>query len=393
MLVFFVITFKFFFMKAKQLRLLFVTVFAGAIILSSCKKNLPPGCLCDCSPNDLVATTSVYASGLNLPRGLKFGPDGNLYVAEAGTGGANTTNSSSCMQVPPPVGPYSGSINGSRISKIVNGAPITVVDNLPSSMDAQGDIMGVGDVAFIGNTLYGVLAGAGCSHGVPSIPNGVIKALPNKKWQMVADLSSFLQGHPVANPNAGDFEPDGTWYSMQAVGNELYAVEPNHGEIDKIDQMGHVSRLIDISATQGHIVPTSIIFHDGSFYMVNLSTFPIPSNSNVYKITLSGKISTVASGFSMAQSIAFDKEGGMYVLEGTTNNPFPTPGTGDVVRIDPSGVKTTLVSGLNFPTAMVMGPDEKLYISNWGFGPPTVGGGQILQVSISCQKQTSKKLD
>jgi len=81
----------------------------------------------------------------------------------------------------------------------------------------------------------------------------------------------------------------------------------------------------------------------------------------------------------------------MYVLEGTTNNPFPTPGTGDVVRIDPTGVKTTIVSGLNFPTAMVMGPDNKLYISNWGFGPPIVGGGQILQVSISCPKQHSGK--
>ena len=27
---------------------------------------------------------SVYASGLKGPRGLKFGPDGALYVAEAG---------------------------------------------------------------------------------------------------------------------------------------------------------------------------------------------------------------------------------------------------------------------------------------------------------------------
>ena len=32
-----------------------------------------------------------YASKLNGPRGLKFGPDGDLYVAEAGTGGTNST--------------------------------------------------------------------------------------------------------------------------------------------------------------------------------------------------------------------------------------------------------------------------------------------------------------
>ena len=29
-------------------------------------------------------TVSVFASGLTSPRGLKFGPDGHLYVAEAG---------------------------------------------------------------------------------------------------------------------------------------------------------------------------------------------------------------------------------------------------------------------------------------------------------------------
>ncbi len=375
-------------MTTKKL-LFFVSVCAGIMVLSSCKKNFSPDCLCNCSPADLVATSSVYASGLNLPRGLKFGPDGTLYVAEAGVGGSNLD--SSCQQVIPPVGPYKGSNTGSRISKISNGQRITVADNLPSSTDAMGDIMGVGDVAYIGNTLYGVLAGAGCSHAVPDIPNGVVQILPNKKWRMFANLSAFIQSHPVANPNPGDFEPDGTWYSLQAVENDLYAVEPNHGEIDKIDRSGHISRLIDVSAIEGHIVPTSIVYHNGSFYMVNLSTFPISGKSNVYKITLDGKISTVYTGFSMAQGIAFDKAGGLYVLEGTTNNPFPTPGTGDVIRIDPSGVRATIVSGLNFPTAMVMGPDNKLYISNWGFGPPLVGNGQILQVSITCQDQTVKK--
>ena len=37
----------------------------------------------------LASQVSVYASGLNNPRGLKFGPDGNLYVAEGGKGGTN----------------------------------------------------------------------------------------------------------------------------------------------------------------------------------------------------------------------------------------------------------------------------------------------------------------
>src|SRR5688572_7826801 len=35
-----------------------------------------------------IDTVSVIATGLNNPRGLNFGADGALYVAEAGSGGA-----------------------------------------------------------------------------------------------------------------------------------------------------------------------------------------------------------------------------------------------------------------------------------------------------------------
>jgi hypothetical protein len=177
------------------------------------------------------------------------------------------------------------------------------VDNLPSSQTSAGTgslISGVADVAFIGNKLYAVLAGAGCSHGVPNIPNGVIRVFPNSSWTLIANLSRFQMNHPVANPNPDDFEPDGTWYSMIAVDGDLYAVEPNHGELDKITPGAPtaatlVSRVVDISASQGHIVPTAIAFHNGNFFVGNLNTFPIvQGSSKIYKITPNGQISVFA---------------------------------------------------------------------------------------------------
>ena len=246
---------------------------------------------------------TVVASGLENPRGLKFGPDGRLYVAEGGLGRTQTTTPNDCEQVPVPVGPYSGSFTA-RISRVDpwTGARSTVADHLPSSQTSPAEgsgVSGVADVAFIDDVLYAVESGAGCSHGLKNTVNSILRIDRNGRVTQVADLSSFLKAHPVAHPNPEDFEPDGTWYSLVAVGDRLYAVEPNHGEIDVINpRTGAISRLVDVSATQGHIVPTSLVQYDGGFLLGNLGVFEPDSSVpvGVRRVSRRGDIDLVAAG-------------------------------------------------------------------------------------------------
>ena len=345
------------------------------------------------------STQTVIARGLQGPRGLKFGPDGMLYVAEAGTGGTNSTVGT-CPQVPAPVGPYKGGRNA-RISRIDKaGNRTTVASGFASSMDGLGGFEGVADLTFLDGTLYALIAGGGCSHGVPNLPNAVVSVnTKNGSWKEVANLSKFLKSHPVKYPNPEDFEPDGTFYSMIAYQNELWVTEPNHGQVLRVQRDGDVFSAIDVSASQGHIVPTAITERDGEFIMGNLNIFPIEPNF-ARIITLShaecsrnsipglqddtgiGKLHIVGSkaGFTTVVGTEFGPDGLLYVLELSVAPGNPAPGNGKVVRVRANGTIEVVASGLSVPTAMTFGPDGNLYVSNFGAAP--AGAGQIVKIRI-----------
>ena len=346
------------------------------------------------------STFTVVASKLEAPRGLRFGPDGELYVAEAGTGGTNSTGTA-CEQVPGPVGPYTGGLNA-RISKIASdGTRTTVASGFPSTQDAMGDLIGVADVAFIGNTLYALVSGGGCSHGNPGISTGIARVNRNTgKWSLIADIGAFLKTHPAQFESADDFEPDGTLYSMIVVDGLLVTVEPNHGQVFAVNPNGgKIFQVIDISASEGHIVPTAIAQWHDSLYLGNLNLFPIdPQWARV--LTLSkgnGLTEDLAPGFDVGRPLArivnskagfttilaldFGPDGLLYALELSDAAGFPTLGAGKVVRVKHSGEIEDVITGLSVPAGMTFGPDGRLYVSNFGAAP--AGAGTILRFDIA----------
>jgi hypothetical protein len=339
----------------------------------------------------------TLASRLEGPRGLRFGPDGYLYVAEAGTGGKEST-AGQCTQVPTPPGPYTGGLTA-RISKISpSGKVTTVASGFPSTISAGGTI-GVADVVFLNGELYALVAGGGCSHGNPKNPSGIAKVdLKNGSWHLIADIGAWLKTHPAKYESAGDFEPDGTLYSVIAQDGRLLTVEPNHGQVISVTKEGDIRQVIDISAAEGHIVPTSIAARDGSLFVGNLNLFAInPQWARILTISKSDsnefdsppglqpargyRIVSSKAGFTTVVAVDFGPDGLLYVLELSDAAGGPTPGFGKVVRVKRSGDIEDVVTGLSVPTGMTFGPDGRLYVSNFGAVP--AGAGQILRFDIS----------
>jgi hypothetical protein len=349
-------------------------------------------------------TPFVVAAGLEGPRGLRFGPDGYLYVAEAGTGGTNSTKGH-CPQVPgPPAGPGpdTGGLTA-RISKISpSGNVTTVASGFPSVSIGKGGAngtIGVADVVFLDGDLYAVIGGGGCSHGNPKNPSGIAKVdIKTGKWHLIADIGAWLKTHPAKFESADDFEPDGTLYSAIALNGKLLTVEPNHGQVISVTKNGEIKQEIDISASEGHIVPTSIAAWEGSLFVGNLNLFPIdPQWARILTISKSDqddfdnlppglqpahgyRIVSSKAGFTTVVAVDFGPDGLLYVLELSDGAGFPTPGLGKVVRVKRSGEIEDVVTGLTVPTGMTFGHDGRLYVSNLGAAP--AGAGQILRFDI-----------
>ena len=349
----------------------------------------------------LPAGATVVASHLDGPRGLAFGPDGTLYIAEAGSGGT-TPVPAGCPAVPPPVGPNHGGYTG-RISRVLpNGEQNVLLNGFPSSVDSQGNVLGVSDVTLLGNQLYALVDGGGCTNGNPGSANGIYRVDPTTRdRQLVADLGAFAQSHPAAYPIVG-FNPEGDPYSFVASGGQIFTAEANSGRIFATTPAGATSLVLDVSLAEGHVVPTSIAAAPNSnLYVGTLSIFPIRteqaqvltlSRDSFFIDTTPGFNTPPAkagdyhlvherAGFTTVVSLKFGPDGLLYALELSDGDGYPTPGLGKVVRVSAAGTIETVVSGLVVPTGMTFGPDSALYVSNLGAAP--AGAGQVLRIPVS----------
>jgi hypothetical protein len=333
-------------------------------------------------------------SGLVTPRGLAFGPDGGLYVAEAGSGGDGP-------------GIVLGSGNEaflgatSGLSRLLGGVQERVLDGLPSVATAAGlEANGLADIAFDANGQAYGLFGLGANPALRNSNLGDAGAPLGTIVRMTLDGTGTLT--PIAD--VSDYElannPDGTTVdsnpfdlTLTDQGDFLIA-DAGGNNFLQATVAGVVTSLRSLPArpNPGPIgppvfsaVPTAIsVGPDGAYYIGQLTGFPFPPGlANVYRFDpATDELTEAYTGFTNIMDLAFDADGNLLVLQLTTNGlASPNgPGSGLLVMIDAlTGERTTIAdAGLVFPGKVLVGPAGEFYVTNHTNTPT---GGQVLRLS------------
>jgi hypothetical protein len=315
--------------------------------------------------NGARATSTVVMSGLDNPRGLAFGPEGALYVAEAGRGGPGP-----CF-VPPIRGGLACYGPTGAVSRLWRGVQERVVTGLPSYAGLAGDATGAHDIAFHGRGGGYVTIGWG-GEGLPRSVLGdvgaqfgwLIHVPASGGWRPVADIVGY---EFAVNPGGGLL--DSNAYGLLAEPGDRVIADAGANALLGVAANGGISTLaVFPSRAQGRStdsVPTAVaVGPDGAYYVAELTGVPFAAGAaNIYRV-VPGQAPTVAwSGFTTVIDLAFGPDGSLYVLEHSTGPVFfALPGR--LLKVAPDGTRTTVVDGLTRPGSVAVGPDGALYVSN-----------------------------
>ena len=213
-------------------------------------------------------------------------------------------------------------------------------------------------------------------------------------WTRLKDFGLYEQNN---NPDEHDVNTnlydllikDNTAYVIDAGGNDLLSqrafgeVNDDEVNLETVFPTRTTTDPLTGQAVTWQSVPTSVAVNpDGAFYVGELTGFPFPANTaQIYRIDAEGQSEIYAGGFTNIADLAFDRSGGLYVLEYDADGMLTGSDTGALIYISPDGKTRTTIADdeLINPTGLKISADGDIYISNKGF---IAGQGEVLRLSL-----------
>lgn len=341
----------------------------------------------------LMAQSSmlIVATGLDNPRGLSFGPDGALYVAEAGRGGTSPL----CLPTPEPpfslircLGP-TGAIT--RISGL--NVHRRVVTGLPSVAVAPGHVAaGPQDVEFGFGSMWitlglGVNPATRAEFEASGVRMGwLARASMNGDWSYQLDLAGY---EAASNPDGGPV--DSNPFKLLLQSDRGLFVDAGGNALNQIGADLTISTLAvfprkPVPGGGGAMmdsVPTSVAAApDGQLYVGELTGVPFPAGAaSLYRLPASGGTPVeVGTGFSMIIDVAIGDDGSAYVLEHDVDGLLAPGSDGRLTRVRPDGSRTVIANaGLTWPAGVAIGSDGALYVTR---NSSRAGIGDVVRIPI-----------
>ena len=353
-----------------------------------------------------VADGQVVMSGLHNPRGLAFGPDGALFVAEAGTGGPGP-----CVTIVATA--YCYGPTGS-ISRLLDGVQEVVVSGLPSIAAPNGTAQGADGLSITGYGQAYVTTGLETDPNQRNTPElqgmariirlsaaalrGNARGHEHESWEFVADPGAYEIAN---NPDCGRSDTDP--FGLLAEPNGLIIADAGGNSFLRLDPSGELSTFLPMQSrytTPLHdgcpvpagypavqpkeTVPTSIVKGaDGAYYIGQLAGVPITAGAaKIYRWVPGSAPEVWLTGFTYIVAMATDDAGNIYVAQYTDGVSGGALLPGSVYRVAPDGMRERIVTGVRSPTGITIGPDGALYVTQYGAKTRQVPLGEVLRFTL-----------
>jgi hypothetical protein len=327
------------------------------------------------SGNAVTPPGTVVMSGLDNPRHLAFGPEGGLYVAEAGRGGSGP-----CIFIR---GATQCAGATGAVSRLWRGVQSRIVTGLPSYAAAPGNgATGPHGVSLHGRGNAYVTVGLGGEAIPPSAFRAAMgqgfgrtaRFQPNGDWRFEDDIAAYEEAN---NPDGGPL--DSNPYGVLAQAGERLVIDSGGNDLLRVRSNGQISTVATFPSRPDRStdsVPTAVATGpDGAYYVSELTGGPFtPDLARVYRVVPGHAPEVYGPAFSFIIDLAWGPDGHLYVLQFAS---LPgNSGPGILYRLESDGTKTPVVTDLIAPGGLVFGPDGALYISNKSV---LAGAGEVLR--------------